>query len=184
MVIFDGLRRAYHYGRYSKVKALLGPNKNSLLDIGCGKPCECMPDGSFIRYMGDGVGIDLEGCRGGFNFVRADLYQIPFHNKSFGALTAMEVIEHVGDIDRALDSLSDVLRDDGVLVISTPNNCVLWRVLWFFWCRTIGRMWDGKHKAKLRGAEWLNLFRNRFEVVEYVTHWGVDLIVKMRKRNR
>jgi len=181
---FDRVRESYHTGRYRKVKELVGGRKRDLLDIGCGRPCDSMEDGSFIRYVGYGIGVDTKDCSPGFDFRKCDILDLPFPDKSFDVVVAMEVLEHVDDVDLALKNISRVLRDDGVFIMSTPNNNLLWRTVWFFWVRTVGRMWNGTHETNLKKGEWLALLGKYFAVEASQTHWHVDLIVKMTKTGK
>jgi 2-polyprenyl-3-methyl-5-hydroxy-6-metoxy-1,4-benzoquinol methylase len=95
---------------------------------------------------------------------------------------ALEVVEHVEDVDSALANIRRVVADDGVVVVSTPNNGVLWMSVWFFWVKSFGRMWDDTHKVSWGQGQWLGKFAEYFDIVDYKVHWGVNLIVKMRKK--
>lgn len=178
--MLDRLRERYHYGRYRRVKELIGDNRGDLLDIGCGKPCDSMEDGSFIKYLGYGTGMDIKECAPGFDFKQGDIYDIPFAEKSFDIIVAMEVLEHITDLDLALRDIRRVLRDDGIFIISTPDNSLLWRIIWFFWERTVGGMWKETHETNLRQDEWINTLSRYFKIVDIQTYWEVGLIVKMR----
>ena len=45
-----------------------------------------------------------------------------FESGSFGAVVAFEIIEHVAEQEQVLAEIARVLRDDGVLVMSTPDR--------------------------------------------------------------
>lgn len=55
--------------------------------------------------------------------VGADLAALPFASGSFGAVTAVETIEHVyaDDLPRAIEEVYRVLMPGGVFALSTPN---------------------------------------------------------------
>jgi len=178
------MREAFHRGRYGKVTGLLDGYGGILLDIGCGRPCESMGDYSFIEYAGGGVGCDLRRCGRppkGCLFAVSDVLALPFRDGCFDRIVALEVLEHVADAGCALESVSRALKPGGILVVSTPANNFLWKAVWSVWVRTVGRMWLDTHKTELGAAGWLRLFSGRFEVLEARTHWGIDLVVKMRK---
>jgi len=183
--MLDTLRKKCHYSRYEKVKELIEKNKcgRYLLDIGCGRPCECMKDGSFIRYIGYGIGIDVKNCSTGFNFKLGDVTDIPFQEKTFDTITAMEVLEHIppDKLDVALQNISRVLKDDGIFVMSTQNNSLLWKAFWLFWERTVGRMWKGSHQTRMSKKEWLGALGNYFEIIDVQYNWRIDMIIKMKK---
>jgi SAM-dependent methyltransferase len=49
-----------------------------------------------------------------------DAQDLSFEDSSVGALLAFEILEHVPDPDRAISEAARVLRDDGLLALSTP----------------------------------------------------------------
>ncbi|HLC56854.1 MAG TPA: glycosyltransferase [Candidatus Nanoarchaeia archaeon] len=178
--MFNRLRESYHYARYRKVRRLL-PDKKDLLDIGCGKPCNSMKDGSFIRFLGHGIGMDVKDCKG-FNFKRGSITDIPFKPNSFDAITAMEVLEHVEDRDLALNNINRVLRKDGTLVISVPNENTLFNMFWWLWTRSVGDMWKDTHDEKFSKKKFLeDIERHGFKIESVKIHWLVDIIIKTTK---
>ena len=97
-----------------------------MLDVGCG-------DGTLGEMM-IGHGYDVTGAdisepaleiarSRGLKTVRANLehYELPFEDRSFSVVIGSEIIEHVYDTDRFLRELRRVLKDDGVLLLKTPN---------------------------------------------------------------
>jgi SAM-dependent methyltransferase len=54
--------------------------------------------------------------------VRGDLAFLPFRRATFSLVTCLEAIEHVPDFDAVVRELRRVVRDDGVVVLSTPNG--------------------------------------------------------------
>jgi glycosyltransferase involved in cell wall biosynthesis len=176
----DRLRASYHRKRYEKVEGLLAPG--NVLDIGCGKPCEFMADGSFLARLGRGVGLDVVPCRGVNAFAQGAAGKIPFKSMSFDNVVAMEVLEHVPDLDGALGEIERVLKPGGTLVVSCPDDTLWWRAFWFVWERTAGRMWKDTHVNNMRAGQWLEVLRERFRVRAWRRHWGVDLIVQAGKK--
>ena len=75
------------------------------------------------------VGIDLSRKiiykakrrrRTNLSFIRADCQNLPFKNQTFDLLTSFEVIEHIDNQHSFLKDASRVLRQNGVLILSTP----------------------------------------------------------------
>jgi 2-polyprenyl-3-methyl-5-hydroxy-6-metoxy-1,4-benzoquinol methylase len=54
-------------------------------------------------------------------FQEGDVHSLAVPDASFDVVCSFETIEHVDDPPRALGELARVLRDDGTLVVSTPN---------------------------------------------------------------
>ncbi len=179
------LREFFHRSEYRAATKLIGPGPARFLDIGCGRPCETMPDYALSEYAGAGVYLDIKRCASppdGCIFVQSDAQALPFKAASFDNIMMLETIEHVRDVDLAMAQVSHALRDDGVVVLSTPSNNILWRATWFLWERTFGRYWFGTHNVDLDRKMLVGILRRYFDVEDVVTFWGVILIIKARKK--
>ena len=173
------LREKYHRGRYAKVKSALGPG--NLLDIGCGRPCESMPDGAFLLEVARGTGLDIKPCNGSFEFCQGNVLSLPFEDSSFDNVVAMEVLGHVDDVPRALSEIYRVLKPGGTFLLSTPDSGLLWNLIWSVWQRSIGVIWHEAHHSNLTKRRWREELENFFRVNRTERHWFVDLILRARK---
>lgn len=57
-------------------------------------------------------------------FLRADMFQLPFEHGSFDVVTCFEAIEHVATPDRVLDEIARAVAPGGTAIISTPDKAV------------------------------------------------------------
>lgn len=57
----------------------------------------------------------------GIDFVKANLYQLPFPDKTFDLSLCLEVLEHLDDDKKALKELFRVTKDKGNLIVSFPE---------------------------------------------------------------
>jgi SAM-dependent methyltransferase len=71
------------------------------------------------------TGATLARARG-LQVGRADAHALPLQDASMGVVTALDVLEHLEDDDRAARELRRVLRPDGVLVVAVPADPALW----------------------------------------------------------
>ncbi|GEM_PF-566285 len=55
------------------------------------------------------------------NYIVMDANSIGFRDNTFPLIVSFQVIEHMPFLDRYLTELIRVLKDDGVIIISTPN---------------------------------------------------------------
>lgn len=111
------LDRLIAYVRTSKIRTLI-PRGAQLLDLGCGY------NGGLLTVLGDditsGEGIDisvnpkLKLIQG-----RVDV-KLPFPDRSFDAVTALAIIEHVENPTRMLREIRRVLKPGGRMLITTP----------------------------------------------------------------
>lgn len=118
-----------HIYRYSFAAGLT--KDKAVLDVACGT-------GYGVDYMAKkgakqvvGVDISLEavnygweryGREGKTDFVCGDGLKLPFSDNSFDVVVSFETIEHIRRYGRFLAECRRVLRQDGLLVCSTPNR--------------------------------------------------------------
>ncbi|MBX4195816.1 class I SAM-dependent methyltransferase [Candidatus Parcubacteria bacterium] len=116
-----------------KILAFLGREKpkGRILDVGCSS-------GQFL-YWARERGFETAGVEinkrtadiarsNGLDVYNGFLEDATFAKKSFDILFIGDVIEHVNDPRSFLKKAQEFLKDDGIIVISTPNtDC--------FWCR-------------------------------------------------
>jgi len=101
-----------------------------ILDIGCGT-------GAMLDNMsgyGDVVGADfseeaLKFCRERNRdtpLVRSDACRLPFATNTFDVITAMDIVEHIGDDKAAMQEICRVLKPGGRVFITVPAYRSLW----------------------------------------------------------
>jgi len=102
-----------------------------VLDIGCAAGY----GSNLLASVGDEVyGIDIyeptiryaseRYQRSNLTFQVADACQSPFPDGSFGLIVAFEVIEHLQQPGSLLQSINNMLDENGIAIISTPNQLV------------------------------------------------------------
>ncbi|MHB0997071.1 MAG: class I SAM-dependent methyltransferase [Elusimicrobiales bacterium] len=172
------LRIAFHTGRYRKVIAMLNPGR--VLDIGCGRPCEALPDQAFLRFLGrpGSVGLDLKKIEGPYEFRQGSVTAMPFRDGELDNVTAMEILEHITECREALKEIKRVLRPGGVLVMTTPDNSFVWNLIWGVWSATVGRMWHHEHVVSYNADQWRALLEEQFEVTDLKRNWRFDLVFR------
>jgi len=145
--------------------------RGNLLDIGCG-------NGEFLarmkglgwQVMGidpDPVAIDTARNKHHLDVVLGSLDDAQLPDDAFDVATLSHVIEHLPDPMRTLTEVRRMLKNDGHLVISTPNSAG-------FPCRHFGRDWlgfDPPRHLYLFGPDCLETLARKsgFEVVELRT---------------
>jgi SAM-dependent methyltransferase len=98
-----------------------------VLDAGCG---EGYGSAILARAGATVVGVDLEAevvehaavRYPEVRFERSDLLALPYPEASFDAVVSLQVIEHLERPREFVSECARVLREGGVLVISTPNR--------------------------------------------------------------
>lgn len=115
-------------GRWGRAARALSARPKRVLDLGCafGFGTSGLP-GEFV------VGLDrsdrylIEGHRRypRLPLVLGDAEALPFADASFDAVVALDVIEHLADLELTLKEISRVLEPGGTLVLSVPNRGLL-----------------------------------------------------------
>jgi ubiquinone/menaquinone biosynthesis C-methylase UbiE len=127
--IFDAKRREFHLDRYrfaaERVKG------KQVLDCACGTGYGVR----VLREIGGAarvVGVDIDdeaieyACQkhliDSTAFVCSSGDSLPLSDNSIDIITSFETIEHVPDDIPLVEEFYRVLRNDGILIISTPNQ--------------------------------------------------------------
>jgi SAM-dependent methyltransferase len=136
-----GLEYLVHiYGLQKRYKIISQyKNRGVLLDIGCGT-------GDFIEYVSNISGWKCIGIEpNNFAFSRSKIRKIIFNgdvaqfykefpDAQFDVITLWNVIEHLYSPANELGVIYKILRDDGILVITTPNvNSTAARLFGRYW---------------------------------------------------
>lgn len=112
-------------GKYTKSKDL------TILDMGCGT-------GALLKELsryGRASGVDfsdraVEFCksRGIADVQQARAESLPFPDKVFDVVLALDVIEHIEDDKAALKELERVTKTGGIIIIFVPAFMFLWGI--------------------------------------------------------
>ena len=126
--VFAPNRQAFHRARYEFAKKYI--EDHSVADIACGL-------GYGSRILKDGgaktvIGIDLcveaihyarsNHSSNRVTFVVSDATKIPMTDSSVDVVTSFETIEHVRGTSDLLTEFARVLKPQGVLIVSSPND--------------------------------------------------------------
>lgn len=121
----DELVYAEHLVRY-RLAAQFAEGRR-VLDVGSGEGYGTAMLAAARPEVVTGIDIDEEAvghARESYGpmFERADATRLPFDDGSFDLVVCFETIEHLDDDKGAVRELRRVLADDGLLLISTPNQ--------------------------------------------------------------
>ena len=119
-------------------RAYIASNKlkggDKLLDAGCGKGS--LYDLTKTKYS-EIYAVDLDpdalkkAKSKGYFVTMADLNKetLPFEDSSFDAVACLDVIEHLVNPTHLIKEIRRVIKQDGVLIVSTPNVQWLYHLL-------------------------------------------------------
>ena len=106
----------------------LNTNKLELLDIGCGNGYLTKSiSNKFTRTIGidlskEGINQAKKYSNDSLNFINIDMEDLITKGSKFDFISSFEVIEHQYLPDLFLNNISQLLKDDGHLILSTPYH--------------------------------------------------------------
>lgn len=147
----DPFQKYWHRRRFEEVSAVLEKVDGKVLDIGCA-------DGMFSKvifentnpkaYIGTDVlkkSIDWAKKHWKRNkkmrFLVGDAHNLKFKARTFDAVVALEVLEHVEKPELVLEEIKKVLKKNGYAVFLVPSDSNLFKLVWFMWLKFYPRGW-------------------------------------------
>lgn len=121
-----GSNKKYFENKLTVIKNLTGETKPTVLDVGCGWGDFLeMLESEKIRYLG--IDADREAiniCKTkGLTCSLATIEELIKNNKQpYSAITLFQVIEHLENPIKLLTSAKKLLKKNGMILITTPNN--------------------------------------------------------------
>jgi len=111
---------------------ILSANPRDVVDLGCGAGIliDCLHEHGIETTVGlDSVpaaaSAYLDADKG--EILRGDVCQLPLESNSFDVAVAMDVLEHLDTIERAVDEIQRILRPSGLLIVSGPTESRLYK---------------------------------------------------------
>lgn len=120
-------------GRRALLKQLLdGHEGGKFLDVGCGTG-ETM---SFIKNLSNkneiyGIdtserAVEYSKDRGHKHTYKANALDLPFEDNFFDVILFLDVLEHIKDDKKAIKEAKRVLKDGGIIILTSPGLNFLW----------------------------------------------------------
>jgi SAM-dependent methyltransferase len=132
----ESIRRYVQYTLDNLAFAGLKPNRQLILDAGCGFGLSLVIYGLYGAAGLSGIDLDAAAIRfseryrgvlpgdlsGRLRLEIGNVNSLPYSDESFDIVTSFEAVSHYLDVDRALHEFHRVLRPGGVLIVSDGNN--------------------------------------------------------------
>ena len=124
-----------------------------------------------------------------FKIAAAD--KLPFKDNSFDLSLCYETIEHVEDPEGCLKEIKRVLKKGGVLILAMDSGNWMFRIVWFIWEKTTGKVWDGAHlhpfnhheleQIILKSGFKMNKFSDSPIKQKLFSHHGMEVVFVLKK---
>ncbi|MBI2196909.1 class I SAM-dependent methyltransferase [Candidatus Daviesbacteria bacterium] len=125
---------------------------NNCLDVGCASGfmvseiAKAFPGASYYGVDVYDKAIDsAKKTYPGIDFKIASAERIPYKKTFFDLILFYETIEHVEKPDKCLKEIRRVLKENGTLILTMDSGSLLFRIVWFIWENTKGRVWRNAH---------------------------------------
>lgn len=151
--------------RLECAKSLVPMNAINILDVGCG-------EGYFLEKLAkerqvNAIGIDTSNKNITFarklvpnaKFYVQNLFDLRFDKETFDCVVTLEVIDHLEAPQLAIMKISQLLRHRGTIILSYPENSILWKTVWFFWTRSFGWRWINEHVQSFHASDMAQLLK-------------------------
>lgn len=175
LVLFLKHKKAYRFAEeYCKNKYVL--------DYGCGSGYgTALLSKSSNRIIGVDINEEIiDFCTRTYNFPNLSFQKInnnsflPFVDKSFDVIVTFQVIEHIHKVQEYLFELKRVLKDEGILFISTPNR--KYRLLPF------QKPWNKEHVREYNLKGFRKELMSVFKKVEILGVYGTKEINRIEHK--
>lgn len=116
-----------------------------------------------------------------FKLASAD--KLPFKDSTFDAILFYETIEHVEDPLKCLKEIRRVLKKNGTFILSMDSGNWLFRIVWFFWENTKGKIWRGAHLHPFHHSELERIIKkSKFKIKRrFFTFFGMEVTFVLKK---
>jgi len=127
--IFEFSRTSFHLDRY--IFASNYAKDKIILDAACGTGYGSKilkEQGKAKKVIGlDNDFVSVKYAESKYSsyditFINASITKLPFSNKTFDVVVSFETIEHIAQENEMLNEIIRVLKNNGKLIISTPND--------------------------------------------------------------
>ncbi len=166
-----------------------GRNFEKILDIGCAsgvmtnKIYEIFPEATIF-----GVDVYPEVISHAkhkypkINFKVADAHKLPFNKNFFDLVVCYETIEHVLDPLQVLSEIRRITKPGGLSVITMDSGSFLFRMVWWFWERSKGKVWQNAHLHPFNHKELEKIIKKSgFRIVKkHFSHLGMEVSFILR----
>lgn len=176
------LQKLWHTQKLQEVIKLLPKDAKRVLDIGCSSAvltaevAKNLPSAKVTGIDSYKKAIDFAKSKyPSLELLVADAHKLPFKDNVFDLVICTETLEHVTDPKKTLLEIKRVLTKNGKAIISMDSGSLAFRIIWYFWTKTKGRVWENAHLHEFNAKVLEDLIRQvGFKITKKVySHLGM-----------
>lgn len=184
-------QKMWHASKIRLAKKLLSRLEfRNCLDVGCAsgymvsEVAKAFPSS---QYMGiDIYDKAIEYARRTYPSIKfkvASADKLPFKDSSFDLILFYETIEHVEDPAMCLKEIRRVLSRNGTLILTMDSGNWLFRIAWFVWENSSGKIWKGAHLHPFHHTQLERIIKKaRFKIKSKIfTFFGMEVTFVLKK---
>lgn len=185
------LRRYWHTQKLLTLKKLVAKNDlKKILDVGCASG-RMTNEISKIFPKAKITGVDVYSKAINFGrhnyshikFLVADAHKLPFKDKTFDLIVCYETIEHVIEPTQILREIRRVMDGSGQAIIAMDSGNLMFRIVWWIWEKTAGKVWQGAHLHPFKHEELENAIKKSGLKIlkKHFSHFGMEVSFVVRR---
>jgi 2-polyprenyl-3-methyl-5-hydroxy-6-metoxy-1,4-benzoquinol methylase len=135
------VQKYWQQRKTDEIKTCLKINtKDIIIDIGCGSGVQIRETGASKAKLA--IGVDLnknallfarEKKIPNTDYIIADAEKLPFKSENIDKIICAEIIEHLINPKDMILEIKRVLKKNGEIIITTPNEFSFWGIYELFW---------------------------------------------------
>jgi len=118
------------------------------------------------------------------NLTIADGQNLPFRGDFFDLIICADTLEHFSRPEKFLQEAHRVLKGDGRIIIAGAMENWLFRLIWFFWQKGKGKVWQNSHLHHFINKKIIVtiLKTANFKIEKIIiSHWGMNVTFLAKK---
>lgn len=184
------LQKIWHGWKWQSLRQLLDGLSGMILDVGCASGMltdKIKKESPEARVFG----VDLykeaityaQRNYPNITFEVADAHKLPFPARTFDVVIATETLEHLHDPQSAIREIWRILKPEGIFIVGQDTDNWLFRLIWWLWTKSKGKVWRGVHVSCMNPQELSSLLQiSGFKIEKQVfSHLGLEVFLKARK---
>lgn len=145
----------WHTWKWRTLKKILKNSSlapNAVLDVGCssGHITSKIAD-FFPKARVEGIDVYDKSIKLGrklhtnVKFKLGDAHNLPYGSSNFDLVTCIETLEHLENPAKVIEEIRRVSKSHGRVLIGQDTDSLIFRMIWFLWTKTRGRVWENSH---------------------------------------